>query len=88
MNMGEYCLRKAHLIAIHEHNLKVLEVDWLMKQEQSSFANAEYEELRVKRFELDKQSKLIDVMKAKLDIEKIEMELNKIASKNNLTQNR
>ncbi len=80
MNMAEYYLREAHLTAIHEHNLKVLRVEWFIKQHEDAFTNGEADELRVKSFELEKQSKLIDVMKAKLDIEKIEVELNKYTS--------
>lgn len=71
MNFAEYTLREAYLTAIHEHNLKLLKFEWFSSQPVPS------DELQSKVFEIEKQSKLFDVMKAKIEIDKLELELQK-----------
>lgn len=71
MNFAEYTLRESYLTAIHEHNLKLLKLEHFTSQPTPS------DELQAKLFEIEKQSKMFDVMKAKIEIDKLELELQK-----------
>ena len=71
MNIAEYHLRESYLTAIHEHNLRLLKLEWFSSQPTPS------EEVQAKLFEIEKQNKMFDVMKAKIEIDKLELELQK-----------
>lgn len=77
MNFAEYHLREAYLNAIHEHNLKLLKLEWFNHQAPDELANPVENELRKKLYEIDKQSKALDVLKARGEVEKLELELQK-----------
>ena len=77
MNFAEYRLKEAYLNAIHEHNLALLKFEWVSLQKPEELADASQNEVRNKLFEIEKQSKFYDVMKAKAEIDKLELELQK-----------
>lgn len=77
MNFAEYRLKEDYLNAIHEHNLTLLKLEWISLQQPEELADANQNEVRKKLWEIEKQSKFYDVMKAKAEIDKLELELQK-----------